>query len=91
MEMKKATSNHVKGRNTSSEIERLFGMACFLDPHFKDGHVEDKENIMSAITDECVALVPVTHTVPAIDLSESDNLRTKEKTQRTNNYSEENW
>ena len=79
MEMKKAISNDLEGRNTSSEIQRLFGMACFLDPRFKDRHVEDKENVMSAITDECVALVPVTPTVPAIDLSESDNPPPKKK------------
>ena len=50
MEMKKVISNDLKVRNTSSEIQRLFGMACFLEPRFKDRHIEDKENIMSAIT-----------------------------------------
>ena len=73
VEMKKAISNDLKGRNTSSEIQKLFGMACFVDPRFKDRHIEDNENIMSAITNKYVALVPVTPTVPAIDLSESDN------------------
>ena len=78
MEMK-VISDDLEGRNTSDEIQKLFGMACFLDPRFKDRHLEDKENIMSAITDECIALVPVTPTIPAIDLSESDNPPPKKK------------
>ena len=79
MEIKKVISNDLEGQNTSSEIQGLFGMACFLDPRFKDPQVDDKENIMSAITDECVALAPVTPTIPAIDLSESDNPQPKIK------------
>lgn len=66
-EMKRVIFDDFVKRNTSTEVQQLLNSASFLDPRFRDKYLEDKEEVISAITSECIPLVSVTEPPSELD------------------------
>ena len=59
VEMKTALLQDLKKRNISCDVEKLIQVTSFLDPRFKDAHLDtlSKEIVLSSIREECLLLI----------------------------------
>ena len=52
-EMKQVIWNDLETRYTDPEVSDILDISSFLDPRFKDQHLQNKEETVSSITQEC--------------------------------------
>ena len=60
-EMKQVIWNDLETRYTDPEVSDILNISSFLDPRFKDQHLQNKEETVSSITQECTDHYESTH------------------------------
>ena len=73
-EMKQTIWNDLEPRYSDPEVSEMLDAASFLDPRFKDQHLQNKENTITRITSECTENYDSIHDNFSETVAESERL-----------------